>query len=373
MRILIVNRHIDDIAGGSETQCHEIAEALTERGHAVTYAVCRPGDSQRDHAYRIHPLRGRFGAAFRGALRDVRPDIVYWRYNKRHLLRSVLAARRRGVRFVFSVSHINDVRAFTVKPYRGRQGALARRALRAAARLRDSVLGAVNYGGLSFVDAIVFQHAGQIPRGLRTRHEVIYNSAARPPAAPGREPEASLRESSPYVLWVSNLKQSKNPQEFIRLARDLEHTGVGFWMVGGIQDPAYRSLLDNDRLPAGFRYLGLKDRESVADLIGNSLFLAHTCSPEGFPNVFIQSWAAGKAVVSLHFDPGSLLTTHRIGLCSGDYATFVRDVQRLIADAELREEIGRRARLFAAEHCDRATNVARLESLLEDLVVSGRA
>src|SRR5690606_5173062 len=95
MRILIVNRHIDHIAGGSETQCHEIAAALAARGHAVTYAVCLPGGAQRDLPYTALPLRGAFHPAFRRALDEVRPDVVYWRFNKRHLLGSVLAARRR--------------------------------------------------------------------------------------------------------------------------------------------------------------------------------------------------------------------------------------------------------------------------------------
>jgi len=103
-------------------------------------------------------------------------------------------------------------------------------------------------------------------------------------------------------------------------------------------------------------------------LIRDSLFLVHTCNPEGFPNVFIQAWAQAKTVVSLYFDPGALLATHRIGVCSGDYETFKQDVARLIAEPELRQAMAARALCFATEHCDRSKNVEQLERAFSRLV-----
>ena len=386
MRILIVNRHIDDVAGGSETQCHEIATALAARGHDVVYAACRPGAAQRQHPYAVHPLHGMFREAYRRALADAKPDVVYWRFNKRHLLRSVLDARRAGAKFVFAVSHINDVRPIAAKPFHAAELGAVRRAGRALGRARLAALGAVNHLGLRLVDGIVYQHAGQVTPGANGRHIVIHNSA-RPAPEPdrggdgGKQSEAgadpstgedrasSANASRRYVLWAANLKQSKNPEEFVRLAADLEHTGVEFRMAGQIQDPAYRALLETRSLPPSFRYLGHQPRDTLDALMSECLLLVHTCDPEGFPNVFIQAWAHGKPVASLRFDPGGLLGTNGIGLCAnGDYAAFKADVERLIGDDALRGEIGRRARAFVGEHCDRDRNVARLEAFFAELL-----
>lgn len=383
MRILIVNRHIDQTAGGSETQCHEIATALAARGHDVVYAVCCPGPTQREHPYAILPLHGRFRAAFKRALADLRPDVVYWRFNKRHLLRSVLDARRAGARFVFAVSHINDVRPVAAKPFYGAKLSAARRAARALGRARIAAFGAVNHLALRLVDGIVYQHAGQIRAGANDRHVVIYNSArptrraANEGAAAGRErtdgcrPRSSDAAPPRYVLWAANLKKSKNPEDFVRLAADLEHTGVEFRMAGQIQDPAYRRLLDAEGLPRNFRYLGFQPRDALDALMSGCLLLVHTCDPEGFPNVFIQAWSCGKAVASLRFDPGEMLETYGIGVCAhGDYAAFKTHVERLIADEALRGEIGRRALAFVAEHCDRDRNVAKLEAFFGEVLAA---
>lgn len=362
MRVLIVNRHILDIAGGSETQCHEIASELTRMGHTVSYAVCQPGRDAYDVPYDAHPIDGPFHPAFRAVLDRAAPEVVYWRYNKRHLLRSAMAASRKGCRFVFAVSHINDVRPFATKPHYSAGLSTVQRALRSLKRLWNAFVGAANYLGWHWADGAIFQHAGQIPKGFRRPHAVIYNSY---PAIDATPPRAD----APYILWVANIKKSKNPELFVALARDLQDTGVEFWMVGNIQDAAYRRLLgDAETLPPNFKYIGFQDSASVNSLIRGSLFLAHTCDAEGFPNVFIQAWLQHKGVVSLYFDPGRLLATHRIGFCSGDYATFAGDVRRLIADGELRKSMGERAFKFALEHCDRETNIKQLETFLSRVI-----
>lgn len=383
VRILIVNRHIDQIAGGSETQCHEIASGLAARGHDVVYAVCDPGPVQREHPYEILPLYGRFRAAFRRALHDVRPDVVYWRFNKRHLLRSVLDAHRAGARFVFAVSHVNDLRPAAAKPFYGASLNAARRAARALGRARIAASSAVNHLGLRLVDGIVYQHPGQRRPGANGKHAVIFNSARRARRVddgadgngPSREPAGTGAHVSapPYVLWASNLKKSKNPEDFVRLASDLEHAGVEFRMAGRIQDPAYRSLLDAKDLPRNFRYVGHLPHDALDALMSGCLLLVHTCDPEGFPNVFMEAWSCGKPVASLRFDPGAMLATHGIGVCAhGDYRAFKAHVERLIADEALRNEIGRRALAFVGEHCDRDRNVAKLEAFFGDVLAAPR-
>ena len=65
--------------------------------------------------YPTYPLRGSLPSAFAAALTELAPDVVYWRRNKTYLLRCVLAARRRGIKFVFAVSSISDIRTLSTR------------------------------------------------------------------------------------------------------------------------------------------------------------------------------------------------------------------------------------------------------------------
>lgn len=362
MHILIVNRHVLDIPGGSETQCHEIATRLLALGHKVTYAICHPARETYDVHYPTYPLRGSLPSALAAGLTELTPDVVYWRRNKRYLLRCVLAARFRGIKFVFAVSAIQDLRAFTRRRYSGERVSLIRRALRMLAMLGDAAKDRANYLAVSLADGIVFQHAGQLPRDIRGSYEIIYNSY--PPDVVKPEPA-----DAPFVLWVGNLKKIKNPEYFLRLAADLRHTGVEFWMAGGIQDRAYQCLVgDSASLSPNFRYLGLKSQDAINSLMSRSLFVVSTSTEEGFPNVFVHAWLQRKSVVSLYFDLGGIIAKEQIGLCSGGYAAFKDDVSRLIADPELRNSMGERAFQFAVANCNPEINVRRLERFLVRVV-----
>lgn len=199
MRVLIVNRHLLDIPGGSETQCHEIAVRLMTLGHTVTYAICHPGRQNYDVPYPAYPLRGSLPSALAAALTNLAPDVVYWRRNKRYVLRCLLAARLRGIKFVFAVSAVQDLRAFTRRRYSDAPASLIHRALRILEMFRDAARDRANYLAVSLADGIVFQHPGQLPQDFHGRHEIIYNSY--PPVVVKPEPTGAR-----YVLWVGNLK-----------------------------------------------------------------------------------------------------------------------------------------------------------------------
>ena len=102
-------------------------------------------------------------------------------------------------------------------------------------------------------------------------------------------------------------------------------------------------------------------------MIRQSLFLAHTCAPEGFPNVFIQAWRQAKPVVSLFYDPDRMLENHRLGYCSGTFEQFIRDTGNLIGNSAARKDIGARAEAFARQHFDPASNTRKLEAFLQEI------
>ncbi len=373
MKIVIVNKHRLDVIGGSEIQCDLIAECLSSRGHDVIYAVMSPTKASYDVPYRGVPVARPGLATWMHLLKRERPDVIYWRYNKKNILPALCVSRVLGIPFVFSISHIRDVRTWTYSgespfarylsgwhsslPFPRRLFSLVRpRKLR---YLFDPLRSALVKLSLRLFAAGYISNNDFGPLIPGPRKRIIRNSII-PDLIPFSWPR-------PFVVWVANIKPRKNPEFFMRLAEELRDTGVDFLMIGGIQSEEYRYIEES---PArdNFFYLGKKSPSEVNGIIAASLFLVHTCNPEGFPNNLIQAWTQGKATVSLLFDPNGFIESHSLGLFSRDFDRLVTDVRGLIEDAETRGRLGNNAREFARKNFDPDNNVAQLESFLNDLL-----
>jgi glycosyltransferase involved in cell wall biosynthesis len=79
------------------------------------------------------------------------------------------------------------------------------------------------------------------------------------------------------------------------------------------------------------------------------LFLS-TSDEEGFPNTFLQAWAAGTPVVSLTIDPDNLIKRNVLGKVSGTIERAITDIKELIGSPETREAISSRVRRYAANN-----------------------
>ena len=57
-------------------------------------------------------------------------------------------------------------------------------------------------------------------------------------------------------------------------------------------------------------------RGRVLELIDRSRAVVLTSRHEGMPNVFLEAWARGVPVLSLHFDPDGKIAKEGLGLCA---------------------------------------------------------
>ena len=174
----------------------------------------------------------------------------------------------------------------------------------------------------------------------------------------------------PYVVWVGNIKAHKHPELFIDLAKSLNDQGVDFLMVGDIQQQAYEYLNISKQLPGNFHFLGSKGVFETNGIIKSSVFLVHTCEPEGFPNVFLQAWGFSKPVISLFFDPGGVILNEDVGFVSGDFETMVDQVSNLLEDDSQRQEIGARATSMIQRKFVKEVNIQKLISFCESILNS---
>jgi glycosyltransferase involved in cell wall biosynthesis len=351
MKILVINKHIEDEIGGSEIQCDLISKYLLKYGHKITYLAVRSERKYYHSPYKVIPISRLTISSLKSIVEQIDPDVVYWRYNKKSLLTSAMICKFYRSKFIFSIAAFEDVKKWSYYPQP------------LFTKLTQMVSSRINYIGYRFVDGIVSLRNDFLPMlpdypGLK--RTLIYNSMELGSATP-------FQWGKPYVAWVASIKQIKNPEFFVKAAERLSDLPVDFLMVGKIAQKPYRYLMNKDMIPPNLHYLGEKTPEDVNGILQGSLFLVHTCRPEGFSNNFIQAWLRERPTVSLFFDPDGFMERHGIGYLSGSFDRMCEQIRGLVADADQRRDMGMRARRIAREFFDPETNVKHLASFFQEV------
>ena len=300
MKVLIVNIHKNESSGGSEIQCHLIAAELKRLGHDIVY-LCPTNNKNLcgidSLTYRVRPIKESV-FSFIAAIKDEKPDVIYWRSYKRLFYPVLLAIKSKDIPVVFAVSHIHDLdpRTFdnypveTLKQYLRKQ--------------RNKWITKTQLWGYQYVSAMTTLNADYLPLLPTVVKQYIPNAMELD--------RVHFSWPRPYCLWVANLKGPKQPQYFVRLAKKFSDLGIDFLMIGRFLEEfgELRYILDDNSTPDNFYYLGEKSPQEVNGALESCLFHVHTCLPEGFGNIFIQSWLSKKTSVSLSFNPGNLSLIH---------------------------------------------------------------
>lgn len=353
MRVAIVNRHRQDILGGSEIQCDLVARGLIERGHEAVYIAVNGSGPYGSVPYKVVPVEGECQPIVKACLAQ-KPTIIYWRLGK--MCFRCVAKRMKGadVPFVFAVSCISDTT--WLPPWQRLKSCSS-----VYGACKQAVRTAWNHQGFKLVSGVTSLNPDYLGRIDSPREIFIPNgmSAAR----------RSFSWPRPYVAWVANIKAHKRPEACVALAQAVALHKVDVLMIGQIQQEEYRWLQDPHLLPGNMHYLGPKTVEEVNGVLSGALALVHTCIPEGFGNNFIQAWLQGTPTISLEFDPGGLIEKHELGYVShGDEIRFHQDVLKIVDNPCLAERMGANARAWAQLRCRPKRNVGRLISFFQDIL-----
>jgi glycosyltransferase involved in cell wall biosynthesis len=368
MKIVIINQHPHDKLGGSEIQCDIIATYLTRFGHQVTYLAVKAIATAYETPYTVIPLPDFKSWQIYQSLKKIRPDVVYWRHNKKGLLVSAAVSKLLGSRFICSISSLYDTKPLVYSGQTIFTGTSNRKAdlhywrsvLSDLIHLRP-LRSIFNYLAiLFFADGVVTLNQDYLSKIPHKNKIIIHNSM---PTL-----TTDFEWPRPYIVWVANLKRIKNPDKFFELAKALTGTGVDFLMVGKLLDQSYSYLATANNECTSFHYLGPQSPLVVNGILANSLFLVHTCNPEGFGNIFIQAWLQAKPTISLYFDPEGIIEGERIGYLSRTFSQLVEQTRFLIENESKRTAMGQRAQQFATKQFDAEVNVRRLENFLIDVI-----
>lgn len=333
MKICIINIHRLVSSGGSEIQCDIIANELITKGHEVIYVS--PTGKQNDDKfsscnYKVISIQDSV-CSFYKVLKEINPDVVYWRSYKRLFLPVSIVVRMLGIKLVFAVSHIHDIDPAVFLKYRIRT---IKDALRTVRNISQTVLQRIGYRNCQAITSLNSDYCDLIP-GM----EINFVPNAM---------NISVEQFTwprPFVLWVANIKAPKHPELFVKLSKEFENFGIDFLMVGRFHEEFSQLswIRDGIDTPSNFYYLGEKHPNIVNGMLERSLFHVHTCEPEGFGNIFIQAWMLKKPSISLKFNPGSVLDG-RIGyFCDDNWHEFVDKCHYLADNRSERERMGKAA------------------------------
>ena len=367
MKILIINRHLSDTIAGSEIQCDLIARGLSARKHQVVYAAvgkCRKS-VYSDYPYRIFPLAVEKKGELARLLHCEKPDLVYWRYNRNHLLKSVQACRLAGIPFLFAISSLDDAALLPQKCLRFPPGIKA-----GIKYLLSEAIGRLHniwqYRAFKMVSAVTSLNRQCLYKLPVVRQKLIRDSVT--------EQLVPFVWEKPYCVWVANLKPCKQPELYMDLAQKAFKTcpETDFIMIGRIQNEIYRPMVELAQKNDNFHYLGIKSPEEVNGVLAGAICLVSTCKPEGFGNNYIQAWMQKCPTVSLEFDPDGLIVENDAGLLSGNCDRLLQDVELLVKNAELRHRIAKNAHRLAVENFRQERMLNELESFCTEVVSQHR-
>jgi glycosyltransferase involved in cell wall biosynthesis len=344
---------VPSAVGGAERQQWLLARALAAAGWRVAVGVRESlGSRQRlliEGVEFVDISRKHLLSAWYNFLISEQPDWWYWRCASHLLGIAVLIAKFARVRMIFAAGFDSDVNV---------RHALFRRS-------HWWLLYAV---GLAWVNRIFVQNDKQLrnlPRRWQTKTWKV----------PSITPESKVimrhSERAEYVAWVAMLRSFKRPDLLVEIAQ--KAPDIRFVVCGGTTTftaaPGYGEKIAAmlSALP-NVEFRGKVSPDEALQVISEAALFLSTSDEEGFPNTFLQAWAAGTPVVSLTIDPDNLTQRHALGKVSGTIRQAIVDIKELIDSPETRDAIAFNAMRYVANHHSPSAVVRILESAIAGVV-----
>jgi glycosyltransferase involved in cell wall biosynthesis len=335
-------------AGGAERQMMLLATTLAGRGLRVAHIVypVREPISGLDPRLTLVdrgrysaklPLVGRLVEGFHmaRALWRAGGHVVVVRTGTPVVGFLGIVAKLRRQRFVFSSANDSD---FLPGKYEGQS--IRRITYRLGVRLADVVV-------------VQTEHQLQLARStfpwLRSL-EVIPSFAELP------EPPAPPAERGQF-LWIGRLIEHKQPLRFLDLAREVPEARFvmlpAVWKISATPEHAMLERLRREAADVpNFEVHPPLPHPELMDLMSRSVAIVSTSRLEGMPNIFLEAWARGVPVLTLHFDPDGAVTERGLGIAAaGSWERFTDGARQLWREREDdRTELSRRTRGYMERH-----------------------
>jgi glycosyltransferase involved in cell wall biosynthesis len=303
-------------SGGSELQVALLAKGLARAGNDVVCIDYETGtdfitddgikvlkiDGWNDGIRMIRLFTHRLPKLF-SLLREQKADVYYCRMRDFTHFLAYRVARKRKAKFILAMASDLDAMGFKMRlkyfylPNRGGGWWFF-------SGLMNEI---VHPWLLRNADSVFVQHEGQkqilLKKGIKSVLFLNLIDTAKIPVFSNAD-----HSSFVHVGW---LDKRKGFAEFFDLVQKAPlHT---FKVVGPPRDKTGRMYFEKLKSFPNVSLLGALNHEETLLNIANSRALISTSPMEGFPNIFIEAWACGIPVLSLHVDPGGIIKKEKLG------------------------------------------------------------
>jgi glycosyltransferase involved in cell wall biosynthesis len=304
--------------GGGQLQIALLAKALAKSGHEV---IILDFEAKTDFVtadgIKVLPINGwndgiRFIRFFTHRIPKLylsllaqKADVYYCRISDfRHIL-AFWASHKVHARFILGLASDRDVTSFLTR-------------IKYQLSLTDRgglwwftsniLTEIVYYYLLRRSDLVLAQHEGQknllIKKNIRSE---IFNNLIDLNEIP-----MVTNPNRQDFCYVGGLDKRKGIDTFFKLIeKSPMHT---FKIIGVPRDKTGFLYFNKLKSFKNVKLLGKLPHSETLTHILNSKALISTSPMEGFPNIFIEAWACGIPVLSLHIDPGSVIAKEDLGM-----------------------------------------------------------
>jgi glycosyltransferase involved in cell wall biosynthesis len=347
----------ETLVGGVFTSITRLCNGLAARGHEVHLAFSRRAETPADVAAhldpavvlhelrlvrRIDPAADLAGfLAVRRLIRAVAPDVVHLHSSKAGVLgRAAAFTTGDAPRVFYSPRGLS----FLQEDASPRARSLYRTIERACARLGGMVVACS-----ASEEALIREH-------IAPRRVALVENAVDTASVPTRR----IRDDGLVRVGIAGrITHARNPGLFAELARRRAGATTHFVWIGG-GDPTDARLLES----AGVEVTGWKSRADALDAMSRLDIYLHPSLWEGMPIALIEAQTAGLPAVATDIVGNrDVIREGETGFLRRDAAGLDEALGALIADRDLRERMGARARECALPRFDLARMVDEWERL----------
>ena len=340
---------VGNTTGGGELQMALLAKALSKAGHEVVVIDFQiPKDFVTQDGIKVIKIEGwnngirlirtfthRLPLLYQ-ALKKQKADVYYSRIRDfRHIL-AFWAARKVKAKFVLGLASDLDAMDFISR--------LKFQVLVSPASIWsffNSLLIEIIYPLLlRRADLILVQHIGQknILLKKNIKSELFYNFIDLP-----KNLILPLHPEN-HFIYVGSLDKRKGFADFFELVKSTPF--ISYKIIGQPRDKTAEFYCEKLKKYSNVSLMGRISHSKTIQEISKSKALIATSPMEGFPNIFIEAWACGIPVFSLHFDP-FVIEKENLGKVShGNLEAFIELVKNYKPD----EEFSKRAQSYVEKN-----------------------
>jgi glycosyltransferase involved in cell wall biosynthesis len=196
-------------------------------------------------------------------------------------------------------------------------------------------------GLLRKADLVLAQHEGQ-KDVLRQKgiHSVIFNNLIDLKTLP--ELKTSGKKDFCYVGALDRRKGFAEFFELVNKAPD-EH----FKVIGQPRDKTGHYYFEKLKSYKNVTLYGKLSHSETIKHISESMALVSTSPMEGFPNIFVEAWACGIPVLTLSFDPGSVIEKEKLGIVAHGNLDYLAGSLKKVNESK---EFSERARQYVLQN-----------------------